>query len=81
MTPVSQLSALERASRNARTLLWWADCEPGFRRAARALYAQSLGCPDWELGDEDDFARDPDVLDHLSTHYANTIAGWEDDQL
>ncbi len=72
-------AALERASRNARVLLWWADCEPGFQRAVRLLYAAFLGCPLCELGELDTFARDPDVLTYLSTHYANTIAGWEED--
>ncbi len=74
-------AALQRASRNAVILRWWAACESGFRRAARALYVAHLGVPDCELGTMDEWVQDPDTLDYLATHYAHTLQAFADDQL
>ena len=75
------LSFLSRALRNVSIIRWWANCSPEMRAQIRREYAARLGCDPIELGDNDTFIQDEDVLAWVWTAYPNTVAAWEDDQM
>lgn len=72
-------AALQRATRNALTLRWWASCSLGFRLAAREGYARAYGIPLCELGNLDTFSQDEDVVAYLALAYANTLDAFAQD--
>ncbi len=72
---------LTRATRNALILRWFRACDADMRYSIRLHYALTLGIPDCELGTDEEFAQDADVLDHIAAHYAHTIAAFEEDEM
>ena len=78
-TPHSPL--ILTAIRNVNIMCWWDRCSPEFHSAVRALYATELECPECELGDDDTFIQDSDVLAWVADTYPNALALWEEDNL
>ncbi len=75
------MSLIETAIRNALVIRWFRACDPLFAYAVRCLYAAETGIPDRELGSDDLFIQDPDVIEWAAARFAGTIALYGEDEL
>lgn len=75
------MTAIARASRNALILRWLRSCDARFLYWVRCLYGAQTSMPQCELGDDETFTQDAEVLEWLGERFKAALALFEEDQL